>query len=102
MAKNLILWLVIAAVLLTVFNSFKVDTTPNTTNHSQFVHEVQQKKVKKVVIDGYDIFGERVDGSRFQSIRPAADEPRLMDDLLSNNALLEVKKPQGQSIWRRL
>ena len=102
MAKNLILWLVIAAVLLTVFNSFNVETTPNTTNYSQFVHEVQQKRVKKVVIDGYDIFGERVDGSRFQTIRPAADDPRLMDDLLSNNVLVEGKKPEGQSIWTRL
>ncbi len=102
MAKNLILWLVIAAVLLTVFNSFNVETTPNTTNYSQFVHEVQQKRVKKVVIDGYDIFGERVDGSRFQTIRPAADDPRLMDDLLSNNVLVEGKKPEGQSIWMRL
>ncbi|NLW05668.1 MAG: AAA family ATPase, partial [Pseudomonadaceae bacterium] len=102
MAKNLILWLVIAAVLLTVFNSFNVETTPNTTNYSQFVSEVQQKRVKKVVIDGYDIFGERVDGSRFQTIRPAADDPRLMDDLLSNNVLVEGKKPEGQSIWMRL
>lgn len=102
MAKNLILWLVIAAVLLTVFNSFNVETTPNTTNYSQFVNEVQQKQVKKVVIDGYDIFGERVDGSRFQTIRPAADDPRLMDDLLSNNVLVEGKKPEGQSIWMRL
>jgi len=102
MAKNLILWLVIAAVLLTVFNSFNVETTPNTTSYSQFVHEVQQKRVKKVVIDGYDIFGERVDGSRFQTIRPAADDPRLMDDLLSNDVLVEGKKPEGQSIWMRL
>lgn len=102
MAKNLILWLVIAAVLLTVFNSFNVETTPNTTNYSQFVSEVQKKQVKKVVIDGYDIFGERVDGSRFQTIRPAADDPRLMDDLLSNNVLVEGKKPEGQSIWMRL
>ena len=102
MAKNLILWLVIAAVLLTVFNSFNVETTPNTTNYSQFVNEVQQKQIRKVVIDGYDIFGERVDGSRFQTIRPAAEDPRLIDDLLSNNVLVEGKKPEGQSIWMRL
>ena len=102
MAKNLILWLVIAAVLLTVFNSFNVETSPNTVNYSQFVHEVQQQQVKKVVIDGFDILGERTDGSRFSTVRPAAEDPRLMDDLLSNNVLVEGRKPEGQSIWMRL
>ncbi|MBE0505235.1 MAG: ATP-dependent zinc metalloprotease FtsH [Marinospirillum sp.] len=102
MAKNLILWLVIAAVLLTVFNSFNVETSPNTVNYSQFVHEVQQQQVRKVVIDGYDISGERTDGSRFSTVRPAAEDPRLMDDLLSNNVLVEGRKPEGQSIWMRL
>lgn len=102
MAKNLILWLVIAAVLLTVFNSFNVETSPNAVNYSQFVREVQQQQVRKVVIDGYDISGERIDGSRFSTVRPAAEDPRLMDDLLSNNVLVEGRKPEGQSIWMRL
>lgn len=102
MAKNLVLWLVIAAVLLTVFNGFNTDKSTNTTNYSQFVQEVQQKQVRKVVIDGYDIYGERNDGTRFQTVRPAAEDPRLMDDLLSNQVLVEGRKPEGQSIWVRL
>ncbi len=102
MAKNLILWLIIAAVLLTVFNNFNVETTNNALNYSQFVQEVQQQQVRKVVIDGFEIHGERVDGSRFQTIRPAAEDPRLMDDLLSNNVLVEGRKPESQSIWTRL
>ncbi|MCH4564290.1 ATP-dependent zinc metalloprotease FtsH [Halomonas sp. EGI 63088] len=102
MAKNLILWLVIAAVLLTVFNNFSVDTAPQTTNYSQFVQQVQNQQVRSVTIDGYKITGERTDGSQFQTIRPAAEDPKLMDDLLANNVTVVGKEPEQQSLWTRL
>ncbi|MBS9405184.1 ATP-dependent zinc metalloprotease FtsH [Halomonas sp. TRM85114] len=102
MAKNLILWLVIAAVLLTVFNNFSVDTAPQTMNYSQFVEQVQNQQVRSVTIDGYTISGERTDGSQFQTIRPAADDPKLMDDLLANDVTVVGKEPEQQSLWTRL
>ncbi|WP_111415218.1 ATP-dependent zinc metalloprotease FtsH [Billgrantia lactosivorans] len=102
MAKNLILWLVIAAVLLTVFNNFSVDGTPQTMNYSQFVQQVQNQQIRSVTIDGYTITGERADGSQFQTIRPAAEDPKLMDDLLSHNVTVVGKEPQQQSLWTRL
>jgi len=102
MAKNLILWLVIAAVLLTVFNNFSTESAPQTTNYSQFVQQVQNQQVRSVTIDGYTITGERTDGSQFQTIRPSAEDPKLMDDLLSNNVTVVGKEPEQQSIWTRL
>ncbi|MFO8045311.1 MAG: ATP-dependent zinc metalloprotease FtsH [Halomonas sp.] len=102
MAKNLILWLVIAAVLLTVFNNFSVDSTPQSMNYSQFVQQVQNQQVRSVTIDGYTISGERTDGSSFQTIRPAAEDPKLIDDLLSNNVTVVGKEPEQQSLWTRL
>ncbi|XKE45788.1 ATP-dependent zinc metalloprotease FtsH [Halomonas organivorans] len=102
MAKNLILWLVIAAVLLTVFNNFSVENAPQTMNYSQFVQQVQNEQVKSVTIDGYTISGERNDGSQFQTIRPAAEDPKLMDDLLAHNVTVVGKKPEEQSLWTRL
>ncbi|GHB04093.1 ATP-dependent zinc metalloprotease FtsH [Modicisalibacter luteus] len=102
MAKNLILWLVIAAVLLTVFNNFSVDSTTQTMNYSQFVEQVQEGQVRTVTIDGYTISGERQDGSQFQTIRPAAQDPKLMDDLLANDVNVIGKKPEEQSLWTRL
>jgi len=102
MAKNLILWLVIAAVLLTVFNNFSVENAPNQMNYSQFVEQVQNEQVRSVTIDGYTISGERNDGSSFQTIRPSAEDPKLMDDLLSNNVTVVGKKPEQQSLWTRL
>ena len=102
MAKNLILWLVIAAVLLTVFNNFNVDTSPQTMNYSQFVQQVQNQQVRSVTIDGYRITGERTDGSQFETVRPAAEDPKLMDDLLSNSVTVIGREPQQQSLWTRL
>lgn len=102
MAKNLILWLIIAAVLLTVFNNFSVDTSTNGMNYSQFVKEVQQEQVRQVTIDGYTIRGERNDGSHFETVRPAAEDPKLIDDLLTHNVVIKGQKPEQQSLWSRL
>jgi len=102
MAKNLVLWLVIAAVLLTVFNNFNEGVESNRLSYSDFVTEVQDGRVSKVVIDGYTIAGERTSGDRFETIRPALEDPKLVDDLLRNNVVIEGKQPEQQSIWSQL
>ncbi len=102
MAKNLVLWLVIAAVLLTVFNNFNAETDPGRLSYSDFVTEVQSDRVAKVVIDGYTIYGQRSNGERFQTIRPALQDPKLVDDLLSHKVVIEGKQPEQQSIWTQL
>ncbi|GAB3341486.1 MULTISPECIES: ATP-dependent zinc metalloprotease FtsH [Chromohalobacter] len=102
MAKNLILWLVIAAVLLTVFNNFSSDSSPQAMSYSQFVEQVQNDQVSNVTIEGYTITGERDDGSQFQTIRPAAQDPKLMDDLLAHDVSVVGKQPEEQSLWTRL
>ncbi|SIT11224.1 membrane protease FtsH catalytic subunit [Neptunomonas antarctica] len=102
MAKNLVLWLVIAAVLLTVFNNFNAETDPGRLSYSDFVAEVQSDRVSKVVIDGYTINGERSNGERFKTIRPALQDPKLVDDLLSHKVIVEGKQPEQQSIWTQL
>ncbi|MCK0744576.1 ATP-dependent zinc metalloprotease FtsH [Chromohalobacter nigrandesensis] len=102
MAKNLILWLVIAAVLLTVFNNFSSDSSPQAMSYSQFVEQVQNDRVSDVTIEGYTITGERDDGTQFQTIRPAAEDPKLMDDLLAHDVSVVGKQPEEQSLWTRL
>jgi cell division protease FtsH len=102
MAKNLLLWLVIAAVLLTVFNNFSVQSPTEQLNYSQFITEVQNERVRKVVIDGLVISGERNDNSRFESVRPLLDDPKLIDDLLQHNVVVEGTKPERQSLWTQL
>jgi len=102
MAKNLLLWFVIAAVLLSVFNNFSVQGSSQQLGYSEFVQEVQNNRVSKVVVDGLTISAERIDGSKFETIRPMVEDPRLMDDLLEHNVVVEGKKPEQQSLWSQL
>ncbi|UTW14446.1 ATP-dependent zinc metalloprotease FtsH [Marinobacterium rhizophilum] len=102
MAKNLVLWLVIAAVLLTVFNNFNAEGDSRRLTYSDFVAEVQADRVSKVVIDGYTIVGQRQNGERFETIRPALQDPKLVDDLLLHKVIIEGKQPEQQSIWTQL
>ncbi|PSF08313.1 ATP-dependent metalloprotease [Marinobacter fuscus] len=102
MAKNLVLWLIIAAVLLMVFQNFSPTTTGQQVNYSQFVEMVQQGQVRQVTIDGLQVQGVRNDGSQFQSIRPQVSDNKLMDDLLANKVEVIGKEPERQSLWTQL
>ena len=102
MAKNLVLWLVIAAVLLTVFNNFNTEAESTGLNYSEFVAEVQDGRVAKVVIDGYTIMGTRRNGEHFETVRPALQDPKLVDDLLASKVIIEGKRPEQQSVWTQL
>jgi cell division protease FtsH len=85
MAKNLLLWLVIAAVLLSIFNNFSMQSPTERMVYSEFIQEIQRDQVRKVTIDGLTIYGERLDGSRFETTRPMLEDPQLIDDLLSHS-----------------
>jgi cell division protease FtsH len=102
MVKNLLLWLVIAAVLLSVFNNFNMQSATEQVGYSEFIQEIQSDQVKKVVVDGLTISGERYDGTNFETIRPMVEDPKLIDDLLLHKVVVEGRKPEQQSVWSQL
>ncbi|WP_322980939.1 ATP-dependent zinc metalloprotease FtsH [Pseudomonas sp. C11] len=102
MAKNLILWLIIAAVLVTVMNNFSSPSEPQTLSYSQFIEQVKEGRVERVTVDGYVITGKRTDGEGFKTIRPAIQDGGLIGDLIDNNVVIEGKQPEQQSIWTQL
>jgi cell division protease FtsH len=102
MAKNLLLWLIIAAVLLTVFNNFSAQPSQENLDYSTFIEEIQNDRVRKVVIDGLTITGERYDSSTFETIRPMVEDPKLLDDLYNHNVEVKGVKPEQQSLWTQL
>ena len=102
MAKNMLLWLAIAAVLLSVFNNFGTQGQKERLGYSAFIQEVQNNRLSKVVVDGLTISAERTDGSSFETIRPMVEDPKLMDDLLAHNVVVEGKQPEQQSVWTQL
>jgi cell division protease FtsH len=102
MGKNLLLWLIIAAVLLTVFNSFNVNQRPEDIEYSNFLELVTQNQVRSVEVDGLTIRGERFDGTQFETIQPQLTDKALMDDLLDHSVDFKGVRPEQQSIWSQL
>jgi cell division protease FtsH len=102
MAKNIIVWLVLAAILLSVFNSFTPQPVDNEIVYSEFVVEVQNERVSSVAIDGLIIEGVRLDGSEFKTVRPNVQDPGLMDDLLNHNVRVVGKEPETPSLISQL
>ncbi len=98
MAKNLILWVVIAIVLMTVFNNFSTTTNQaQSVSYSEFISEVKAGNVKEVTIqNGRDIDGAMVSGQRFSTYSPGDDG--LVSDLLNNNVEIVATPPEKPSL----
>jgi cell division protease FtsH len=102
MGKNLLLWLVIAVVLLTVFNNFNPQPNTKELSYSQFLEQVQRDQVSAVTMDDIHVFGTLRSGERFETVRPPIDDPRLMDDLYAHDVQVQAKPPEQPSIWAQL
>ncbi len=104
MAKNLILWVIIALVLLTVFKNFDgMQSSTQKVAYSDFISMVENRQVGKVMIDGYTITGTLNNNERFETnLPPAVPDSKLMDDLLRGNVQVESKPIEKQSIWTQL
>ena len=102
LAKNLVVWLILAAVLLSVFNSFAPIPEDNNLGYSDFVVEVQNDRVSQVTIEGLIIEGERRDGTSFRTVRPNVQDPGLMADLINHNVKVIGKEPESPSLISQL
>ncbi len=100
MAKNLILWVIIAIVLMSVFSNFQ-DRTVATGDvaYSEFLQEVQRGQVRDVIMQGQIISGTRTNGERFRTFSPETDNQALIGTLLENNVRIEAEEPPGRSLF---
>jgi cell division protease FtsH len=103
MAKNLILWVVIALVLMSVFNNFGPRRAASQQlTYSQFIDDVKEGLVQKVMIEGRDIKGVLHSGERFSTYTPETDNRALIGDLLSNGVVIEARPPEQQSLLMQI
>jgi cell division protease FtsH len=95
--KNVAIWLVIALVLMTVFNQFSTrQTTQKAMEYSQFIEEVKQGRIAKVTIEGRVLKGVKSTGERFTTYSPS--DPWLVSDLLKNGVIIEAKPEEEPSL----
>lgn len=99
MAKNLILWLVIAVVLMSVFQSFGPgENNGRAVNYTTFVKEVGQGQIQEAQFNNGEItFMRRGGGSRYVTYMPVYDQ-KLLDDLINQDVKVQGTPPEEQSL----
>ncbi len=102
MAKNLVLWLVIAAVLFTVFQNFNEAAPQDEMTYSEFMLEVQDERVREVTIGDQRIRGLRLDNTQFMVVMPEVLDLKLMDTLLDHRVQVKGVLPEKPSLWEQL
>ncbi len=97
LTKNLLLWLVIAVVLMSVFNNFSPrQPTANSMEYSQFIAKVREGTVDRVTIQGRNIEGVLKGGERFKTYSPS--DPGLIGDLLQHGVAIDARPQDEQSL----
>ncbi len=95
--KNILLWVVIAVILMAVFNNFTPhQQAAQPLEYSRFIADVRDGRVKKVMIEGRTIRGITADDNTFITYSPG--DPGLIGDLLNNNVVIDARPPEQQSL----
>jgi len=102
-AKNVLLWAVIAVILLSVFSNFsKPTTTASQLPYSSFLDMVKSGQVTQVTMDGKEIKGKLGSGNYFSTYSPETNNSALIGDLLNNNVEIKAEAPEGQSLLMQI
>ncbi|HZL93632.1 MAG TPA: ATP-dependent zinc metalloprotease FtsH, partial [Vicinamibacterales bacterium] len=103
LAKNVILWIVIAVVLLSVFNSFGPSSQRvSPVAYSTFLSWVKDGSVREVVFEGEAIRGRRSNDDPFVTYNPETSNTALIGELEQNGVTISASAPKQQSFLLQL
>jgi len=95
--KNLVIWLVIGLVLMTVFNQFNTRQSAQAPmDYSQFIEEVKAGRIAEVVIEGRNLKAKTNDGKTVTSYSPG--DIWLVSDLLKYGVKIKAKPEEEPSL----
>ncbi|MBZ0226828.1 MAG: ATP-dependent metallopeptidase FtsH/Yme1/Tma family protein, partial [Bauldia sp.] len=95
--RNFALWVIIGLVLIALFNLFQnsgTRTAGRDISYSQFLSEVDQGRIRNVVISGKQIAGIYGDGGGFQTFAP--EDPELVKRLEERGVSITAK-PEAEA-----
>ncbi len=101
LTKNILLWVIVAIILMSVFNNLTPTSSSNKIVYSDFLHDVKQDRVREVLLMGRNITGVMQDGTRFSTYSPETSNIALIGDLLNGGVKINAK-PMEQSIWTQI
>lgn len=89
MVKNLVLWVVVAIVMMTAYQSFNSNGVSDSTDYTTFVYDVSNSQVKEARFDANEITVTKNDGSKYMTVMPPLEDKKLLDDLLNKKVKIE-------------
>ncbi len=101
MAKNIVLWVVIAVVLISVFNNFGPPQAPaRTISYSDFIEEVRSGVIREVEIKGRHIRVTTQAGEKFMTYSPG--DQGLIGELLNNRVTIQARPAEEQGVFMQI
>src|SRR6201991_381150 len=98
--RNFALWVIIVLLLLALFTLFQNPsqrTQSQEISFSQLLNEVEQGRVRDVLIQGPEIHGNFTDGRSFQTYSP--NDPTLIDRLYKKGVSITARAQQNDVPW---
>jgi cell division protease FtsH len=105
LAKNIVLWIVIAVVVATVVSNFSQRAgAPQELAYSTFLEQVKGGGVQQVKLNHRDniINGKRTNGEDFVVFSPETDNNALIQTLIENHVKTDGTPPEKQSFLMQL
>ena len=105
--KNALAWVLLGSALIFIFNNVENASSSKREmiSYSQFKQEVLSDRIAKVVYKGdqMTIFGERLDGTRFETRHPIYKRDESVDNAIEEHGVITVFESVEQpSIWSQL
>jgi len=102
LAKNILLWVIVAVILMMVFNNLSTTNASTPLAYSDFLQSVRAGEVKEVVIKGGNmISGKLTNGARFSTYSPETDNKAMIGELMDHGVKINAQ-PNEPSIWTQI
>ena len=98
--KNTMVWIVIAIVMMTVFQSFSPNSIrQQTLDYSTFLELVKTGNVSEVIFEDNLINARKINGEKFITYNPETDNTALIGELSKSGVRISASPPKGQSLF---
>ena len=99
--KNIILWVVVAVILMSVFSNLTQNSKTQEISYSDFIKNINSNQVTDVMLTGRVINGTLQGGTKFSTYSPETDNKAMIGDLLKGGVVIKAK-PLEQSVWMQI
>ena len=103
--RTVFIWVALGTLIFFVFNNIENASPREEISYSQFKQEVLSDRVAEVTYKGdqMTIFGQRLDGTKFQTTYSMYKSDAALDSALQENGVVTIyEKLEQPSIWSQL